>query len=249
MKRFLILTKAQVLMQLRNRAVLFWNFTFPALLLVLYGIVFGAQKVGTVNYMTWVVPGTIVVNALSFGLVSSSTAMQEMREKGILRRLRATPLPALPLIGSYVLVNVVVGLIQAALILLVGAVLYQVPFTLVGIALAVPLIVCSTLTFIAIGQVINGLASKSGAVVAIGQIIYFFLMFTTDLILPLQLMPPWLQTAAPYLPSYAAAQLVRTPLIRGDLATDALYHLLILLAYAILATGVAAKLFRWDPKA
>ena len=106
MKRFLILTKAMTLMHLRNGYVLFWNFAFPILLMVIYGAIMS-------QYMDYMTPGVIVLNALSFGLVSSSTMMLEMREKGVLRRLQATPLPAVQLIGSYLLVNIVIGILQS----------------------------------------------------------------------------------------------------------------------------------------
>ena len=104
MKRFLILTKAMTLMHLRNGYVLFWNFAFPVLLMFIYGAVMS-------QYMDYMTPGVIVLNALSFGLVSSSTMMLEMREKSVLRRLQATPLPAGQLIGSYLLVNVIIGVL------------------------------------------------------------------------------------------------------------------------------------------
>ena len=102
MKRFLILTKAMTLMHLRNGYVLFWNFAFPVLLMFIYGAIMS-------QFMDYMTPGVIVLNALSFGLVSSSTMMLEMREKSVLRRLQATPLPAGQLVGSYLLVNIIIG--------------------------------------------------------------------------------------------------------------------------------------------
>lgn len=48
MKRFLILTKAMTLMHLRNGYVLFWNFAFPILLMLVYGAVMSLHM----NYMT-----------------------------------------------------------------------------------------------------------------------------------------------------------------------------------------------------
>jgi ABC-type multidrug transport system permease subunit len=141
MKRFLILTKAMTLMHLRNGYVLFWNFAFPVLLMFIYGAVMS-------QYMDYMTPGVIVLNALSFGLVSSSTMMLEMREKSVLRRLQATPLPAGQLIGSYLLVNVIIGVLQSTLIILAGVLLYDVPVTGTSLLLSYPMILAGLLWLI-----------------------------------------------------------------------------------------------------
>lgn len=242
MKRFLILTKAMTLMHLRNGYVLFWNFAFPVLLMVIYGAIMSQFM----NYMT---PGVIVLNALSFGLVSSSTMMLEMREKGVLRRLQATPLPAAQLIGSYLSVNIVIGVLQSTLIIVAGVLLYKVPVSAMGLLVAYPMILFGLLAFMALGGIISGVSAKSGSATAIGMTIYFLLMFISDMIFPLDMLPAWLQNVVPYLPAYPAAQLVRSAMLDASLDAQWLSQVLLLGAYGIVATLIAAKLFRWEPKA
>jgi ABC-2 type transport system permease protein len=199
--------------------------------------------------MQWLTPGVIVLNALSFGLVGSSAMMLEMREKGILRRLRATPMPALQLVGSYLLINLVLGLLQGGLILLTAVVLYRVPLSAAGLLLALPMIVAAALTFLALGGIISGLAPKAGVATGAGMTVYFGLMFITDMIFPVSELPAWLQRLAPYTPSYVAAQLVRGPLLSGALDAGWPGHLLLLAVYAIGGALLAARVFRWDPQA
>ncbi|MBK9008472.1 MAG: ABC transporter permease [Anaerolineae bacterium] len=242
MKRFLILTKAMTLMHLRNGYVLFWNFAFPILLMVIYGAVMS-------QFMDYMTPGVIVLNALSFGLVSSSTMMLEMREKGVLRRLQATPLPAVEMIGSYLLVNIVIGVLQSTLIIIAGVLLYKVPLSATGLLLAYPMILIGLLAFMALGGIISGVSAKSGSATAIGMTIYFLLMFISDMIFPLDMLPAWLQNVVPYLPAYPVAQLVRSAMLEATLDPKWLSQLLLLAVYGIAATFVAAKLFRWEPKA
>ena len=139
-------------MHLRNGYVLFWNFAFPVLLMLVYGVIMS-------QYMDYMTPGVIVLNALSFGLVSSSTMMLEMREKSILRRLQATPLPAGHLIGSYLLVNIIIGVLQSTLIILAGVLLYKIPITFPGLLLAYPMILTGLLAFMALGGIISGVTA------------------------------------------------------------------------------------------
>lgn len=242
MKRFLILTKAMTLMHLRNGYVLFWNFAFPVLLMVIYGAVMG-------QYMDYMTPGVIVLNALSFGLVSSSTMMLEMREKSVLRRLQATPLPAGQLIGSYLLVNVIIGVLQSTLIILAGVLLYDVPVSGTSLLLAYPMILAGLLAFMALGGIISGMTAKAGAATAVGMTIYFLLMFISDMVFPLDMLPEWLRNVVAYLPAYPVVQLVRSALLEATLDPNWLTHLFLLAVYGIGATFIAARLFRWEPKA
>ena len=241
MKRFLILTKAMTLMHLRNGYVLFWNFAFPILLMIIYGAIMS-------QYMDYMTPGVIVLNILSFGLVSSSTMMLEMREKGVLRRLQATPLPAVQMIGSYLLVNIVIGVLQSALIILAGVLLYKVPVSAMGLLLAFPMILIGLLAFMALGGIISGVSAKAGSATAIGMTVYFLLMFISDMIFPLDMLPAWLQNVVPYLPAYPVVQLVRSAMLDASLAPQWASQMLLLAVYGIVATLLAAKLFRWEPK-
>jgi len=242
MKRFLILTKAIFLMHLRNGFVLFWNFAFPVLLMLIYGVVMS-------QYMDYMTPGVIVLNALSFGLVGSSNMMLEMREKSVLRRLQASPLPAGQLIGSYLLVNLLIGILQSTLIIIAGVLLYKVPVSGLSLALAYPMILAGLLAFMALGGIISGVAAKAGTATAVGMTIYSSLMFISDMVFPLDMLPNWLRNVVPYLPAYPVVQLVRSALLDATLDPKWMAHLLLLATYGIGATLIAAKLFRWEPKA
>jgi ABC-2 type transport system permease protein len=242
MKRFLILTKAIFLMHLRNGFVLFWNFAFPVLLMLIYGVVMS-------QYMDYMTPGVIVLNALSFGLVGSSNMMLEMREKSVLRRLQASPLPAGQLIGSYLLVNLLIGILQSTLIIIAGVLLYKVPVSGLSLALAYPMILAGLLAFMALGGIISGVAAKAGTATAVGMTIYSSLMFISDMVFPLDMLPNWLRNVVPYLPAYPVVQLVRSALLDAALDPKWIAHLLLLATYGIGATLIAAKLFRWEPKA
>ncbi len=247
MQRFLILTKAMFLIHLRDRALLFWNFAFPVFLLVIYGAIFGGDDLA--RFMTWMMPGVLTGNLLAFGLIGSSSTLSELRVKGVLRRLQASPAPSAVLIGAYVLANLFMALTTAVIVMGVAVVLYGVRLSLASFLLSLPMIVITVLAAVAIGQVISGIAPRAGAAVAIGQLFYFGQMFITDLFMPIGQMPEWVQTIGPWLPGYAMAQLVRPALADGTLAADWPRHLLMLTAYTAVALLLAARLFKWEAKA
>jgi len=248
MKRFTTLTKAMLLLHLRNRATLFWNLAFPIFILVIYAVVFGKLTVGDADFMTWVVPGVLVFNILAFGLLGSASMIVQMREKNILRRLQTTPVPSGQLVGSYLLVNVLIGILQCILILVFAALFFDASITFRTALIAFPMIVIGILCFVGMGQVISGVAATAGAAIAVGQIINFSQMFISDLVMPLEMMPDFIQKIAPYLPAYAVVQLVRPPLIDGGMSPDIWRNLLVVAVYTLLAAFLAARMFRWEPR-
>jgi len=248
MKRFWILTLALARMYLRNRLTLFWNLVFPVFLLAIYSLVFSQQAVDGIKYLAWVLPGVLVLNILSFGLMSSSSAMVEMRERGVLRRLQATPVPALSLVSAYLSVNVFICLMQSALIVAAGVLVLGVQLVPLDLLRSLPMILLAILMSVGMGQVVSGVAVKAGIAVALGQLLYFSQMFITDMVMSLEMLPEWLQAVAVYLPGYSMVQLVRPPLIMGDWSPQIGLYLALSLGYTLLAALLAAALFRWAPK-
>lgn len=248
MKRFLILTGAMFLIHIRNRMTLFWNMFFPVFLMVIYTVIFGNFDVEGANFMAWVLPGVIVLNILAFGLMSSSSMIVGMRENGILRRLQATPVPVQTLVGAYLIVNVLIGLIQAGVILLTAVLFFGYDPTWQGILMAVPMIITAVVASVTLGQIISGVAAKAGVALALGQILYFSQMFITDMIMPIEQMPDWVQSVARYLPGYAITQLVRPPLMSAEWGAAVLPNLGLLVLYTLGGALLAGLLFRWAPR-
>ena len=247
MKRLLILTKAMFLMHMRNRVTLFWNLLFPIFVLIIYRLVFADSIVSDYDYMTWVLPGILVFNLLSYGLIGSSAYMINMREKGVLRRLLASPLPTMQLMTSYLLVNVFICLLQSMLIILFSVVFFNVSITIPGLARALPMLIIGVFTCVALGGMISGLSPNAGVAMAAGQILNFSQMFISDLVIPIQFLPDWLQKAAAYLPGYAIVQLVR-PTLTADLFSPELWlNLLVVAVYLCISGFIAVRFFRWSP--
>lgn len=241
MRRFLILAKANLLMNLRNRVTLFWNFAFPIGLILLYGVIWQPQ-------IAWLTIGIVVLNLMSSGLLGDATRLTNLRERGVLRRVQATPLPAWQLIAAYVLARLLLVLIQSAAIVLAAVVIYGASFSWAGLAAALPYALVGGLVFLLIGQLISTVAPSAGAAGAIGQAIYFPLMFVSNLFLPLELLPRWLSDISSWTPATMLADLIRPQLLPIPAAQPALVNSLGLLCYGAVALLLAGRLFRWEQR-
>jgi ABC-2 type transport system permease protein len=198
--------------------------------------------------MTWIIPGVIVLNILAYGLMSSSSMLVNMRENGVLLRLHATPVPALVLVGAYLVVNVTIASLQAGIILVAAVAFFDYPLTLRALLISAPMIVAAVFVCVALGQIVGGVASRGGVALALGQLLYFSQMFIADMVMPVETMPAWLQQAARYLPGYAITQLIRPPLLGGEWGPAAGSNLLLVAGYALGGAALAALLFRWAPR-
>ena len=111
---------------LRNRQSQFFTLALPVLFLVILGSLFGgtghtvAASGDRIHTSVYYVPGIIALGIIAacFGnLVASVTAQ---RERGVLKRRRATPVPAAAVIAGRVLTAVVIAVIMAAVLLGIG---------------------------------------------------------------------------------------------------------------------------------
>jgi len=109
---------------LRNRQAQFFTLALPVLFLVILASLFGSQKAhvagGSIKASVAYVPGIIALGVIAacFGnLVASVTAQ---RERGVLKRRRATPVPAAALIAGRVLTAIVIAVVMAAVLLGIG---------------------------------------------------------------------------------------------------------------------------------
>jgi len=248
MKRFWILTKGMFLVHIRNRIILFWNMVFPVFLLGIYSLLFGSMQVNGQSYLSWMIPGVVVLNILAFGLMASSTTLVNMRETRVLLHLSTTPVPARELVGAFILINILIAFLQSGLILVAAVLLIDYSISLAGLLRAAPMILLAILTSVALGQIISGVSTKVGVAAALGQILYFSQMFITDMVIPVDQLPAWLQNVVRFFPGYAITQLVRPPLLTGQWGSEVWMPLMLVVFYSLAAAAIAALLFRWAPK-
>lgn len=241
MKRFLVLTKANILMNIRNRTTLFWNFAFPIGLILLYGMIWP-------EIISWMATGIVVLNLMSSGLLGDSTWLTTLRERGVLRRVRVTPLPAWQMIAAYVVARLLTVLVQSVAIIAAAVLLYRASFTWSGVVIALPLAVIGGLVFLMLGQVIASIAPTSSAAGAIGQAFYFPLMFVSNLFLPIEQLPAWVVGITRWTPATMLVDMLRPLLVPIPAAQPAWLNMVGLACYGLLALFLSARLFQWEAR-
>lgn len=247
MRRMLVLTRSIMLINLRHPSVLFWNFAFPVGLLLLNSTIWGGSGQPPAAAAAWLTAGVVVLNIMAGAFVGDTAWLVNVRDQGILQRIQASPLPAWALVLAYTAVRLTLVLLQAALIVAVAALALGAQFSAGGLLVAAGLALGGALAFVLMGQALAAVMPGVGAAAAVGQVLYFPLMFISNLFVPVELLPGWLAALARWTPAFMLVDLIRPALIDVPPLQAGAVNLAGLACFAAAGLLVAARCFRWEP--
>ncbi|MFJ6573688.1 ABC transporter permease [Streptomyces sp. NPDC091292] len=242
----LAVLKAETRLFLREPGALFWIMAFPTLLLVILGSIPSFREpqdsLGGIRTVDLYVPVTVLLALIMAGLQAMPPVITGYRERGILRRMSTTPVRPAALLGAQTTLHGAAALISAVLSLTVGRLVFDValPRQLAGYVLALLLAVLAAL---ALGSLVSALSRTTKISNAIGSAVFFPMMFTAGVWLPVQAMPDALAQVVELTPFGAAAQALGQA-AAGDWPGWA--HLGVLAVWTVGLSGAANRWFRWE---
>jgi ABC-2 type transport system permease protein len=249
---FLKLTWVEMKLFLRDPFATVFAIAFPFIMLMLLAAVFAEGSPDDVengmlvwrgvsgdNYYVGASVGIIVA---ALGLLALPVHLAAYREQGVLRRFRASSVPAGSLFGSQLIVGLVVALAGSLLMTAIATAVYDtmLPEALLGVLVALAL---ATVCFTAIGFLLAALIPTARAAQGIGLLLFFTAWMLSGTGPPRAVLPETVRTIGGL-----------SPLARVTIAIqDAWYgfgwnwtELGIISAIAVAAAVPALWLFRWD---
>jgi ABC-2 type transport system permease protein len=199
------------------------------------------QDLNAVSYLT---PSILGMALMQLGVFSAISLVAD-REKLILKRLNATPLRRWQLVGSNILMRLLIGIVQTALIVGVGALVFNVKISgnvLGGAGFAL----VGALAFIALGYVIASFAKTEDAANGMVSAVQFPLMFLSGTFFPLDQMPDFLRVFARALPLTYLSDALRQTMVNGAALFPLWVCLAVLLGWSVVCFGIASRFFRWQ---
>ena len=238
------LIRTELRLFLREPLVVFFAVAFPSLLVGILGNVPGfhdpQQDIGGLRVVDLYTTISVTLVLAMLALQFTPAVLANYREKGILRRMSATPVPPRKLLAAQLATSLLVALVAVGLLLAVARVLFAVPVPHAGFAVA---LVLTAAAVFAIGLLIAALAPSGKAGNAIGTVLFFPVMFFAGLWVPREAMPATLRRIGDFTPLGAGEQALH------DAATGAWPHpgqVAVLAAYVVVCGLAAARLFRWE---
>jgi ABC-2 type transport system permease protein len=199
----------------------------------------------SLDYVDLLVPGLLamaIAQSAAFGVAFSMVAW---RQKGMLRRLRLTPLPLYEFATARVIFHLMIAVVQTVILLTVGRLLFGVH--LVGNVLALlPLVLLGSIAFIALGMCIGGRVNTEDATAALSNLVVLPMTFLGGVFFPLDSAPAPVRVIAHFLPLTYLAQGLQDVAVRGHSFTSTLPNLGVLALFAAALSALALRLFRWQ---
>lgn len=202
------------------------------------------HELRNIDYM---VPGVIALAIMQGGLFGVVGTIVNYRERGILKRLFATPLSKGDFIVSLILSRLVLTMIQVILLLLFAFLIFQIK--IVGALWLVALLsILGGLVFLAMGFLFSGLAKSTETARALTAPIQMILMFTGGVYFDREFLPKWLFDITAYSPLTYLSDALRDVMVRGSVITDSTIKTASvgLFVALLVLIGIAIKTFKWE---
>ena len=225
----------------RNPTAAFFNFLLPLLFLFLIATAFGSDR----DDLEVLVPGIAGMAVMTTTFTALAHSVTFLREQGILKRIQGTPLPAISYFGGLIGSAVVNALVQVALVVAIGSVVYDLPWPRDWLELAV-FTVAGVAAFASLGVAFSQAIPNYDAAPAYVNAVFLPLIFISGTFYSTESLPAVLDWIANAMPLKHAIDGLRDAMVVGDGLADNVGALAALCAWAVAGIVAAARWFRWE---
>ena len=240
--------------ELRMQQLLFWRnresavfvFVFPPMLFLLLGAVYD----GTIDGVP--AADRLLVGILGYGCANTAfgglaITLVIRRESGILKRVRATPLPAATYLAAVLVSTLVVFALQMVLTVALGLLLYDAEGA-ESWAAVVPVLLLGGVAFAGLGFGAASLIRSAEGSSAVVNLIVLPMAFLSGSFGPTSGYPDVLGAIADVLPLTYLIDLTEAAYLHGDQMTADPWAVAVLAAWGLAGYAVAARRFGWEPR-
>jgi ABC-2 type transport system permease protein len=222
----------------RNPSAAFFNFILPLLLLLLVASVFAGDE----DELEVLIPGIAGMSVMATTFNALAFNLTFLREEGILKRVRGTPMPTASYLAGLIGSAVTNAFVTVALVVVIGNVLYGVDWPKEPLSLAAFTglgVVC----FAALGIAFSHAIPNVDSVPAYQNAVFLPLIFISGVFYSADDLPPALEAVAEALPlkhviDGLSAAMVGAPVDEAAAAA-------VTGAWALAAVFAAVRFFRW----
>jgi len=190
-----------------------------------------------------IVPGLLGTILTLTMLIFTALSVTRETERGTMENLLSMPITPLEIMLGKITPYVVIGFLQAAMIVVAAVVLFDVP--IIGNPL---LLACLTTLFIAtnlsVGYTFSTLAQNQLQAVQMAMMYFLPNMLLSGFLFPFAGMPLWAQWVGEFLPLTHYLRIVRAIMLKGATLADLHYDTLALAGLMLVAMLIAVTRFR-----
>jgi ABC-2 type transport system permease protein len=197
------------------------------------------------RYIDFVVPGLVAMSVMQLSIFAVTSIMVSWKERGILKRLLATPIQPSVIIFSQIVSRILITIMQASLLIVMGILFFK--LHIVGnMALVILLIVFGALVFLSLGFALSGIAKTQNSVAALAQLFVFPQMFLSGIFFPRDAFPPLVYKISNFFPLTYFSDAMRNVMVKGYGLLAIRTDLIGLAVWAVIMFVLATRFFRWE---
>jgi ABC-2 type transport system permease protein len=171
----------------------------------------------------------------------------QYKEKGVLKRLLATPMKPIQFVAANAITRLMVSVVQAFIFIVMGIILFKI-HVIGSYALLLLAVVLGALMFLGLGFTVSGLAKTTDAVPVFANLIVFPMMFLGGTFFAVSNMPIWLQYIAKVLPLTFFSTAVREIMTKGSGLAVIWPDILGMVVWAAILIFLSTVTFRFQEK-
>ncbi|MDQ3676223.1 MAG: ABC transporter permease [Actinomycetota bacterium] len=227
----------------RNPSAAFFNFVLPLLFLALFGAIFA----GSQGDLDIIVPGIAGMSIMTTTFVALAMNMVFLREQGVLKRLRGTPLPSGAYLGGLAAHAVTNTAIQLSIVIGAGALVFDIglPEQWVGLAIFVA---AGVACFASLGVALSHAIPNFDSAPAYVNAIFLPVIVISGVFYDADSAPAVLRDIAQALPLTHLIDGLSAAMVTGAAFTDHLSDLAIVLIWAVAGAVLAVRGFSWEAR-
>jgi ABC-2 type transport system permease protein len=247
MKSFWKLTMAECKLYFRFPIAAFFTLALLPMILLLLGAIFGndpSPTFGGAGFLDTAVPGFIALVIAISAIMSLPMALTTYRERGILRRYRATPVSPAAVLGAQLVTQFAMTALGMVFLILIGKGLFHLKFA-GNIASVMAAFTLGCLSFFSIGMVLAGVFPNTRAGTIIGNVILQPMIYLCGVTFPKEVMSEGMQQVIRFNPLTHVVTLMQG-MWRGDAWSQHQTEVMILGVLLVVFSVVAVRVFRWE---
>lgn len=199
------------------------------------------------KYLDFLLPGLIAMSVMQMSVFSVAFVFVQYKEKGVLKRLLATPMRAFDFVAANTITRLIVSVIQTCIFIVAGVLILNAQ-VIGSYPLILLCVILGALMFIGLGFTISGLAKTVDTVPAFANLLIFPMLFLGGVFFSIESMPNWLQKIANVLPLTYFSNSLRA-IMTEDAGLGAIkWNIVGMLAWGVALLFIATFTFRFQEK-
>jgi len=251
MRTLVKLSWVEMKLFIREPITVIFTLALPVIFLFVMGGVFGNEAdtsdngmivfrgVGPLDYY---IPAYFALVMMAIGTVALPVHLAGYRERGVLRRLRASSISVWSVLGSQLVVSFVIAVVGSILILICGILAYS-PHMPKEVGLLIPAFLLGLVCFTAFGFFLGAVLPSTRAAQGLGLILFFVMMILGGAGPPPEVLTGAMDIVGQITPLRHVIIILQDPYLGFGWNQNAS---LTVAGVTVVATALAAKFFRWE---